>query len=81
MSSSEEGLPDLLDPPEPVPLPPLADPEHQRAILAAVMAAVSRLKGRDPPLRPPPQGQDPDFDRRLVNPALTFEPLHLAMTA
>ena len=56
-SPSEEGLPDLLDPPEPVPLPPLTEPEHQRAVLAAVMAEASRLKGRDPPLRPPRKGR------------------------
>ena len=76
---SEEGLIELFDPEGPIALPNLARGEEQWQVLAAVMAAASKLAGRDPPLQPPPWGSDPGFDRRLADPGLTFEPLHLAM--
>jgi tetratricopeptide (TPR) repeat protein len=75
----EEGLRELFDPIEPIPLPNIRDIEERRQILDTVMAAASKIAGKSEPLRPPPKGSDPDFDHRLAEPALEFAPLHLMM--
>ncbi len=76
---AEEGLRDLFDPVEPVPLHNIRDIEKRRQILETVMAAASKIAGKSKPLRPPAKGSDPDFDRRLADPELEFAPLHLMM--
>ncbi|MGA2408788.1 MAG: hypothetical protein ABSG46_00140, partial [Candidatus Binataceae bacterium] len=76
---AEEGLRDLFNPSEPIPLGMITGIEHRRQILASAMAAAARLPGAHKPLRPPAAGEDPAFDRRLANPELEFAPLHLMM--
>jgi Tetratricopeptide repeat len=76
---AEEGLHDLFNPPEPIPLGNITEIEHRRQILESVMAAASTIKGLNKPLRPPMVGEDPAFDRRLADPDLEFAPLHLLM--
>jgi hypothetical protein len=72
------GLEDLLDPQAPVPLPSLRTLEERRRVLAAVMAAASRLNGIEPALQPPALDADPWFQAKLGDPGNT-EPLYLMM--
>ena len=78
LEGSDDALYDLLDPFEPLPLPPIDGIEQRRSLLRGVMAAWCRHNGR-PILAPPAAGADPDFDRRLADPKLAAEPLHLMM--
>jgi hypothetical protein len=47
---SEEGLHDLFNPPEPVPLGNIGEVKHRRQILEAVMAAAAAIKGPGKPV-------------------------------
>lgn len=76
---AEEGLRDVFNPLEPIPLGNIADIEHRRQILRSVMVAASRVTGADKPLCPPLRGEDPTFDRRLADPSFELAPLHLLM--
>jgi hypothetical protein len=73
----EEGLSELFDPPAPILLHNIRDVEERREIIGAVMAAASRIGGKSKPLKPPAKGADPEFDRKLADPALEFAALHL----
>jgi tetratricopeptide (TPR) repeat protein len=65
----------LLDPPEPIEVPPIDDPETRRRVIAEM------LKRAGSEERPPDPGQDPDFDRRLAELTWGGEPLFLMMAA
>ena len=65
----------LLDPPDPLPLPPLEGDEVRRSVLTEML---ERL-GSD--LRVPELGDDPYFDRRLSELSWGGEPLFLMMAA
>lgn len=75
---SSRGPDSLLDPPAPIPLAPLTDPAHRRALLTQVMTKAAALSHKPPPALPAP-GDDLDFDRRLAADDLDHEPLYLAM--
>jgi tetratricopeptide (TPR) repeat protein len=74
----DDSLYGLLDPPEPLPLPPIGGVEQRRALLAGAMAAWCRRNG-EAVLTLPAAGADPRLDRRLADPLLAAEPLHLMM--
>ena len=78
LEGSDDSIHDLVDPFEPVPLPPIEAIDQRRALLGGIMAEWCRRNGR-PMLAPPPAGADPPFDLRLADPLLPAEPLHLMM--
>lgn len=63
----------LLDPPQPLPLTPLADPEQRRAVLVSLLAGLGSC------LTVPEPGTNPDFDRRLAAGDWHGDPLYLLM--
>ena len=65
----------LLDPAEPVPLPPITDSETRREVLREVLGK----KGVR--VRPPEGGSDPAFDQKLRELPWGGEPLFLMMAA
>ena len=77
-SLSSRGPDSLLDPPTPIPLAPLNNPAHRRALLAETIALAAPLANK-PALPLPPPGADPEFDRQLATDTLDHEPLYLAM--
>ncbi|EWY36383.1 hypothetical protein N825_26295, partial [Skermanella stibiiresistens SB22] len=78
LHGSDDSLYDLLEPSEPMSLPPISAIEQRRALLGGVMNAWCRLNGK-PVMVPPAAGADPQFDHRLTDPLLAAEPLHLLM--
>jgi tetratricopeptide (TPR) repeat protein len=69
---------DLIGPGKPHSLPPIARAEERRALLSEAMFLAANILRRKP-LKPPPVGENPDFDRRLADDRLENEPLFLLM--
>jgi len=78
-SWSGEGVAELFDPIVPLRLRPLDRAEERRAVLAAMLRVVADYKGI-PPLPLPAPGENPHFDRQLVEPVWE-DPLTLMMAA
>ena len=74
-TSQERTIREMLDPGEAVPVAGLMAPEHRRAVLDSML---TKLRS---PIRTPPVGADPDFDRRLEELTWGGEALFLMMAA
>jgi hypothetical protein len=72
-SFGDRAIEKLLDPPEPIALPPLAETAERRAVIAET------LEQADSEERPPEVGTDPSFDRELGELTWGGEPLFLMM--
>jgi tetratricopeptide (TPR) repeat protein len=76
---SEEPLVAIFDPSAPVYLPSIIGFEERHCILVHAMAEASRLVAKAEVLRPPPKGENTDFDRRLADSSFASAPLYLTM--
>ena len=74
-TSQERTIREMLDPGEAVPVAGLMAPEHRRAVLDSMLTKLQS------PIRTPPVGADPDFDRRLEELTWGGEALFLMMAA
>ena len=74
-TSQERTIREMLDPGEAVPVAGLMAPEHRRAVLDSMLTKLQS------PIRTPPVGADPDFDRRLQELTWGGEALFLMMAA
>ena len=72
-SFGDRAVEKLLDPPEPIALPPLAETAERRAVIAETLEQAESEE------RPPEVGADPSFDRELGELTWGGEPLFLMM--